>query len=193
MTLPWFKKGDSYYDVLKKKLFLLTEGGESVFATYKYSSVAAGDESDWTRMDTNATDLETEKEYLFFQWFTGVLREGLIYEQYPIGEQVWNTDKLVPNTAQGDEYSNIDFKVSPYNDPNECTEFWVVKGVSIGFKYFNNQAFPILQKLKWVGKKFKQVEIVVDQPHPVTGQTVTSAIFAEMLKEARPLYMRRIA
>jgi hypothetical protein len=57
-NLPWFKKGDYYYDVLNDKLMYLSEGGEPVFATYLFASVAAGGESAWIRMDENATDLE---------------------------------------------------------------------------------------------------------------------------------------
>lgn len=192
-TLPWFSRGDYYWDVLKKKLMYLSEGGESVFATYLFSSVAAVDESDWVRMDENATDLETDKDYLFFQWFTGVKKDGLVYVQYPYGEEIYTTDKLVPDTSKGEEIGNIDCRRSPYNNPHKSTEFFVVKGVTIAFKYYNNQSIPLRQKLRFIGKKFKQVEIKVGQPHPATGVPVTEEMFKELKAKARPLHMRRVS
>jgi hypothetical protein len=192
-NLPWFKKGDYYYDVLKDKLMYLSEGGEPVFATYLFDSVDAGKESAWIRMDENATDLETDKEYLFFQHFVGVEKAGLVYVQYPLGEEIYTTDKLVPDTSKGEEFAYIDNKVSPFNDPDESTEFFIVKGVTIAFKYYNNQPFALRQKLRFVGKKFKQEEIEKNKPHPVTKEIVSEAMYNELKKTARPLYMRRVS
>ena len=191
--LPWFKRGDYYYDVLNKKLMYLSEGGESVFATYLFDSVAASKESAWIRMDENATDIETDKAYLFFQHFVGIEKAGLVYVQYPLGEQIYTTDKLVPDTSKGEEFSSIDNKVSPFNDPHESTEFFIVKGVTIAYKYYNNQPFALQQKLRFIGKKFRQEEIEKDKPHPVTNEIVTEAIYNELKRTARPLYMRRIS
>jgi len=192
-NLPWFQKGQYYYDVLKDKLMYLSEGGEPVFATYLFDSVDAGKESAWIRQDENATDLETDKEYLFFQHFVGVEKAGLVYVQYPLGEEIYTTDKLVPDTSKGEEFAYIDNRVSPFNDPDESTEFFVVKGVTIAFKYFNNQPFALRQKLRFVGKKFRQEFIEKDKPHPVTKVTVTEEEYNRLKSIARPLYMRRIA
>jgi hypothetical protein len=192
MQLPWFKKGDYYFDVLNKQLFYLSEGGEPVSATYSFASVAKATEGAWVRMDTNARDIETDKTYLFYQWFVSILRAGLIYRQYPIGEQVGNTDKLTPDTSLGQEYACFDNKMSPYNNPSEDTEFWMIKGQTIGFKYFNNQPFALVQKLKFHGRKFKQAEVIQDKPHPLTGEIVTEEMFNRLKSIARPIYMRRI-
>ena len=192
-NLPWFQKGQYYYDVLKDKLMYLSEGGEPVFATYLFDSVDAGKESAWIRQDENATDLETDKEYLFFQHFVGVEKAGLVYVQYPLGEQIYTTDKLVPDTSKGEEFAYIDNKVSPFNDPDESTEFFVVKGVTIAYKYYNNQPFALRQKLRFVGKKFRQEEIQKDKPHPATKEIVTEAMYNELKRIARPIYMRRIS
>lgn len=192
MLLPWFKKGDYYYDVLKGKLFYLSEGGEPVFATYSFASTAKATESAWKRMDTTNTDIETDKDNLFYQWFMGILRAGLIYRQYPIGEQVNNTDKLTPDTSLGQEYSCFDNHMSPYNSPSEDTEFWMVRGGTIGLKHFNNQPFALVQKLKFHGKKFKQAEVKQGEAHPLTGEIVTEEVFNKLKSIARPLYMRRI-
>ena len=192
-NLPWFQKGQYYYDVLKDKLMYLSEGGEPVFATYLFASVASGGESAWIRQDENATDLETDKEYLFFQHFVGVEKAGLVYVQYPLGEQIYTTDKLVPDTSKGEEFAYIDNKVSPFNDPDESTEFFVVKGVTIAYKYYNNQPFALRQKLRFVGKKFRQEEIQKDKPHPATKEIVTEAMYNELKRIARPIYMRRIS
>jgi len=192
-NLPWFQKGQYYYDALKDKLMYLSEGGEPVFATYLFASVASGGESAWIRQDENATDLETDKEYLFFQHFVGVEKAGLVYVQYPLGEQIYTTDKLVPDTSKGEEFAYIDNKVSPFNDPDESTEFFVVKGVTIAYKYYNNQPFALRQKLRFVGKKFRQEEIQKDKPHPATKEIVTEAMYNELKRIARPIYMRRIS
>lgn len=191
--LPWFSKGDYYWDTLKKRLMCLTEGPEPVYATYLFASVDGGAESAWVRMDENATDLETEKDYLFFQWFTGVLKAGLVYEQYPAGEEVWTTDKLVPDTAVGEEVAYIDHKLSPYLNPHPKTEFFMIKGTTIAYKYYNTEAFPLRQKLRFLGAKFRQEEVVVDKPHPLTGVVVTAEEFQKLREIARPIMMRRIA
>lgn len=191
--LPWFARGDHYWDVLKEKLMCLTQGPEPVFATYLFPSVAARGESAWIRMDENATDLETDKEYLFFQWFTGALKKGLVYVQYPVGEEIWTTDKLVPDTSIGEEHACIDHKLSPFLNPHPKTEFFVVKGVTIAYKYYNSEGFALRQKLRFVGQKFRHEEVVVNQAHPLTGVTVTEGEFNRLKALARPITMRRIA
>jgi len=191
--LPWFSRGSHYYDVLKEKLMCLTEGPEMVNATYLFASVAAAGESAWIRMDETAKDLETDKEYLFFQWFTGALKKGLVYVQYPVGEEVWTTDKLVPNTAVGEEVAYIDHELSPFLNPHPRTEFFIVKGVNIAFKYFNTEGFALRQKLRFIGAKFRQEEVKVGEAHPLTGIVVTEEEFNRLKSIARPLYMRRIA
>jgi hypothetical protein len=191
--LPWFSRGDHYWDVLKEKLMCLTQGPEMVNATYLFSSVDGGKESAWIRMDETATDLETDKEYLFFQWFFGVLKKGLVYVQYPVGEEIWTTDKLVPDTAVGEEVAYIDNELSPFLNPHRKTEFFIVKGVTIAFKYYNTEAFALRQKLRFVGAKFRQEEVKVGEAHPLTGIVVTEEEFNKLKAVARPLYMRRIA
>jgi len=191
--LPWFARGDHYWDVLKKKLMCLTEGPEPVFATYRFASVEGGAESAWIRMDENATDLETEKEYLFFQWFTGILKKGLVYVQYPVGEEIWTTDKLVPDTSIGDEYAYIDHQLSPFLNPHPKTEFFIVKGVTMAYKYYNTEDFALRQKLRFVGQKFRHEEVKVGEAHPLTGVTVTEEEFNRLKAIARPITMRRIA
>jgi len=191
--LPWFSRGDYYWDVLKGKLMCLTQGGEPVFATYLFASVASGGESAWIRQDENATDLETDKEYLFFQHFVGVEKAGLVYVQYPVGEEIYTTDKLVPDTSKGEEFAYIDNKVSPFNDPDAITEFFVTKGVTIAFKYYNNQPFSLRQKLRFLGRKFRQEEVTINGKHPLTGAVVTEEEFNRLKSIARPIYMRRIA
>jgi len=191
--LPWFERGSHYYDTLKEKLMCLTEGPEPVYATYLFASVNGAAESAWIRMDNNATDLETDKEYLFFQWFMGILKSGLVYVQYPVGEEIYTTDKLVPNTALGEEKAYIDNKLSPFLNPHPTTEFFIVKGVTIGFKYFNNEAFALAQKLRFLGAKFRQEEVKAGEAHPLTGIVVTEEEFNRLKNIARPLMMRRIA
>jgi len=191
--LPWFKRGDHYYDILREKLMCLSQGPESVFGSYQFSSVAAASESAWIRMDTNATDLETDMEHLFFQWFMGILKKGLVYVQYPMGEEIWTTDKLVPNTAAGEEKAYMDNKLSPFLNPHPKTEFFIIKGVTIGFKYYNTEAFALSQKLRFLGAKFRHDEVKVGEAHPLTGIPVTEEELNRLKALARPIYTRRIA
>jgi len=191
--LPWFKRGDHYLDILNNKLMCLSEGPEPVFGTYLFSSVAAASESAWIRMDTNATDLETDMEHLFFQWFMSILKKGLVYVQYPMGEEIWTTDKLVPNTSIGEEKAYIDHQLSPFLNPHPRTEFFIVKGVTIGFKYFNTEDYALSQKLRFVGAKFRHDQVKVGEAHPLTDIPVTEEEFNRLKSISRPLYMRRIA
>jgi len=122
-----------------------------------------------------------------------VLKAGLVYEQYPAGEEVWTTDKLVPDTSIGEEYAYIDHKLSPYLNPHPKTEFFMIKGTTIAYKYYNTEAFAIRQKLRFVGEKFRHEEVVVDKPHPLTGVVVTEEEFNRLKAIARPITMRRVA
>jgi hypothetical protein len=142
-------------------------------------------------MTTTATDLETDKDYLFFQWFFSILKKGLIYKQYPVGEEVYTTDKLVPNTSIGQEYACLDYKMSPYNDPAAETEFFIIKGITVALAYYDDQPIPLAQKIKFIGKKFRQDPLGIGTVH--LGKTLTADDITAIMQKARPLYMRRVS
>jgi hypothetical protein len=187
--LPWFSRGNYYYDTLKKKYFYLSEQESLPANVYTFSPVASGSESDWVRMDVNALDLETDKEYLFYQYFVGVLKKGYVYVQYPVGEQIYTTDKLVP-TATRRDVCYIDEMLSPFLNPQPISEFFIVKGVTIAFKYYNNQGDTLVQKLRFVGRKFRHEEVAVGMEHK--GKTLTEADMEKIKELARPITMRRV-
>ena len=179
-SLPWFKRGDCFVDITDEKTpkyFKLIAEEPLPHLTYTFSNVAPRNKGDFVRMDVNATDLETDKEDLFFQYFFGVLKDGLVYMQYPLGEEFWTTDKLVPTDAKP-EVACVTFKTSPYLDPSKDTEFFIVKGTSIAFKFRNTEDFTMDNKLRFVGKKFKRETII---PTP------------EIIAKARAIRFARIA
>jgi hypothetical protein len=187
--LPFMDRGDYYYDTLKEKYFYLSQKEPLPASVYTFSSVANGSESDWVRMDTNALDLETDKEYLFYQYFVGVLKKGYVYVQYPVGEQIYTTDKLVPTTTRRD-VAYIDETLSPFLNPQPISEFFIVKGVTIAFKYYNNQGDALIQKLRFIGKKFRHEEVTVGSTHK--GKVLTEADMEKIREIARPITMRRV-
>ena len=164
--LPWFQRGDYYADVTdeaKPLHYRLKTGPESLpFAVYTFDAVAPLTEGSWIRMDSNALDLETDKEDLFFQYFFGVLKDGLVYMQYPLGEEIWTTDRLLPTSAKP-LIGCVTSHLSPYDDPWEKTEFFMHKGVSVAFKFRNTATFAMNNQLRFLGQKFRR-ELVPGTP-----------------------------
>jgi len=194
-NLPWFVRTDYYYDVREKKYYYLSQEEWLPAFVYTFASVNAGEESAWIRMDERALDLETEMDHLFFQYFYGVKKKGYIYTEYPVGEQIHTTDKLLPTAVDRDR-SYVDNKISPFFDPDEMTEFFMRKGMSIAFKYYNTEDVALVQQLRFIGKKFRREEVV-----DITGLTPEEVekipkhlrLTDEIKAKARPLPMRRIA
>lgn len=179
-SLPWFKRGDCIVDITNEKepkYFKLIAEEPLPQLSYTFSNVAPKDDSDFIRMDANTTDLETDHEDFFFQYFFGVLKDGLIHMQYPLGEEFWTTDKLVPTDAKP-EVACLTFKTSPYLDPSLSSEFFIVKGTSVAFKFRNTKDITMNNKLGFTGKKFKR-EMIVPTP--------------EIIAKARAIRFARIA
>jgi hypothetical protein len=167
--LPWFQRGGIYADVTdeaKTLYYRLKAGPESLpYAVYTSDLMAPFSGTSWIRMDSNALDLETTKEDLFFQYFFSVLKDGLVYMQYPLGEQMWTSDRLIP-TSTKPATGCVTFRSSPYNDPSEMTEFFMHKGVSVGFKFRNIAAITMNNELRFLGRKFRR-ELVPGTPDVV--------------------------
>lgn len=173
-----WKAGDYYYDELEDKYYLLSKEEPLPAADYQFASVLGGAASDFVLMDSNTTDLQTEQDHLFFRYLTGVLRKGLVYMEYPSGEQVFTTDKLVP-TATAPWSGYLDNVNSPFLNPQPLSVFSMRTGLTVAFKYRNTEGHPIVQKLRFVGKKFVRAEV----PSPT----------AEIKKIAKNMYGKRIS
>ncbi len=196
--LPWLNRGE--YVLLEpdprgepKISFWFLRKEEGIPAMiHAFDSVAAGAESGWKRMDTNNLDLETDKEDLLFQYFVGVRRKGLIYCQYPSGEEVWTTDKNIPTTSSGHRKSYVNNVTSPFEDPSELTQFIMIKGLTVAFDYYNNAEHAIVQELKFIGKKFQRLECKVGAPAEWLGRPLTQSDMERIRQVAIPLQLRRI-
>ena len=198
-NLPWLNRGE--YVLLEPDprgnpkisyWYLRMEEGIPVMV-YAFDSVASGAESGWKRMGSDELDLETDKEDLLFQYFAGVKRKGLVYCQYPSGEEIWTTDKNVPTTSAGQRkacISNID---SPFEDPSPLTQFIMTKGLTIAFDYYNTAEHALVQELKFIGKKFQRLECKEGAQADWLGRALTAEDMAHIKETAIPLQLRRIA
>jgi hypothetical protein len=198
--LPWLNRGNFVLidpepqpdSAAKEKVsywYLKREEGLPAM-DYDFPSVEAGVESGWKRMDSNNLDLETDKRNLLFQYFVGVKKKGLIYVQYPVGEEIWTTDKNVPTTSAGHRKAYTDSVQSPYEDPSALTQFFMVQGITIAFNYFNDADHALIQRLKFIGKKFERVECKVGAS-PL-GKPLTTADMEHIKEIAIPLQVQRI-
>jgi hypothetical protein len=170
-NLPWFSRGDYYIDMTNEKepkAYQLIAVEALPNAVYTFDSVAPADEGDFIRMDSTHTDLETDKEDLFFQYFFGVLKDGLVYMQYPLGEEFWTSDKLIPTSAKPN-VACVTFQTTPYLDPAPDTEFFMQRGTSVAFKFRNIVGYTMDNKIRFVGKKFRR------QLVPLTPEVVAKA------------------
>lgn len=197
-NLPWLNRGN--YVLLEpdprgdpKMSFWYLRKEEGIPAmVYAFDSVGAAAESGWKRMDTNNLDLETDKEDLLFQYFVGVKKKGLIYCQYPIGEEIWTTDKNVPTTSAGHRKSFVDNVTSPFEDPSELTQFIMIKGLTIAFDYYNDADHALVQELKFLGKKFQRLECRIGVQADWLGRTLTAEDMVHIKEVAIPLQLQRI-
>lgn len=196
-NLPWLNRGD--YVLLEpdprdgKISFWHLQQEEGIPAmVHSFDSVEPGAESGWKRMDNTNLDLETDKENLLYQYFVGVKRKGLIYCQYPAGEEVWTTDKNVPTTSSGQLKSYIDAATSPFEDPSALTMFIMIKGLNISFDYYNNSEHALVQQLKFIGKKFTRSECKVGKIADWLGRPLAAKDMMDIQEIAIPLQLRRI-
>ncbi len=173
-----WKAGDFYFDELEGKYYELVKEESLPAADYVFDSVLGGAEGDFVPMNSDTTDLETQKDDLFFRYLVGVLRKGLVYMEYPAGEQVFTTDKLLPTAAEpwSGYLDNIN---SPFYNPCPLSVFSMRQGLTVSFKYRNTEGHPLVQKLRFVGKKFIRAGV----PSPT----------AEIKKIAKRMYGKRIS
>jgi hypothetical protein len=161
---------------------------------YAFASVASGAESGWKRMDVNNLDLETDREELLFQYFFGIKRKGLVYMQYPAGEEVWTTDKNIPTTSSGHRKAFVDSLTSPLDDPSPLTMFVMVKGITAALDYYNSAEHALVQEVKFIGKKFQRLECKVGKAASwLNNKVLTEDDMAKIAAVAIPIQIRRIA
>ncbi len=199
--LPWLQKGDFIFDELDNNFYWLAREEPLPAMIHSFASVADNAESGFISMDSSATDLTTDRLTLFFQWFTGVKKDGFTTMQYGVGEQIFTTDKLI-NTSSNRARAFIDPRISPFYSPTSYGSFVMRKGLTVAFDYFNNTGLAQVQKLRFVGKKFERAIVVRARETKVSVQSggtfplvleVSPDDFAIIQATARPLFMRRIS
>jgi len=201
--LPWIRPGDFVFDELEDNFYWIARSENLPAIVHAFSSVADATSTGIVRMDSSATDLETDRVTLLFQYFVGTRKDGFTYMQYPMGEQVFTTDKLLPATTNNNTRARayLEPRISPFWDPTEFGQFFMRKGVSTGFEYFNNTGIAQIQKLRFVGKKLERAYLIEsDQTRLSTGHkefpltlevTPEDMMIAKSI--ARPLFLRRIS
>jgi hypothetical protein len=199
--LPWIQKGDFIFDELDNNFYWMARSEPLPAMIHAFASQADNADTGFISMDANATDLTTDRQSLFFQWFTGVKKDGFTYMQYGVGEQIFTTDKLI-NTSSNRARAFIDAHVSPFWSPTEYGQFFMRKGLTVAFDYFNNTGIAQVQKLRFVGRKFEralvqkgtatQLQVQSASSFPLV-LTVSPADYEVVQSTARPLFMRRIS
>ena len=202
-NLPWLHRGDFIFDELETRFYYLAREENLPAFVHGFSSGADNSTTGMVRMDSNATDLETDRITLFFQYFFGVKKAGFTYLQFPTGEQVFTSDRLIPastsNTTRARAF--VDPHISPFWEPSEDGQFFMRKGLSVSLEYFNNTGQAQIQKLRFTGKKFERAMV---KPGSETKLRTGQAEFPIVLEAppdaydiikttARPIFLRRIS
>ncbi len=201
--LPWLQKGDFIFDELDNNFYWLAREEPLPAMIHAFASVADNAESGFISMDSSATDLTTDRQTLFFQWFTGIKKDGFTYMQYGVGEQIFTTDKLI-NTSSNRARAFIDPRISPFYSPTSYGTFHMRKGLTVAFDYFNNTGIAQVQKLRFVGKKFDRALVMLSKTGETRVSVQSAAAFPLVLEvsrddlsiiqaTARPIFMRRIS
>jgi len=203
-TLPWLHRGDFVFDELEDNYYYLAREESLPAFVHAFSSVADASTTGMVRMDVNATDLETDRVTLFFQYFWGVKKAGFTYMQFPTGEQVFTSDRLLPATTSNVTRARafLDPHISPFWSPTDAGQFFVRKGLSVSLEYFNNTGQAQIQKLRFTGKKFERAIVRTGtETKLTTSRTDVFPLVLEVSSEdwdavktiSRPLFLRRIA
>ncbi len=201
--LPWVYKGDFIFDELDNNYYWIAREEPLPAMIQSFSSAADNAETGFVAMDSNATDLTTDRQSLFFQWFTGIKKDGFTYMQYGIGEQVFTSDKLI-NTSSNRARAFLDPRISPFYSPSYYGQFFMRKGLTVAFDYFNNTGIAQIQKIRFVGKKFERALVLAAKDGITKLTTASNSNFPLVLEAspqdfniakavARPLFMRRIS
>jgi len=201
--LPLLQKGDFIFDELDNNFYWLAREEPLPAMIHSFASDADNTDTGFISMDANATDLTTDRLTLLYQWFVGIKKDGFTRMQYNVGEQIFTTDKLINSTANPAR-AFIDPRISPFYSPTQYGMFFMRKGLTVGFSYFNNTGIAQVQKLRFVGKKFERA-LVAHSPDNVTRLSLQASSgfplvyyaneedFEIIQAIARPLFMRRIS
>lgn len=139
---------NNYYKIVSREPFHYVTGDE---ATPIFSSVAVGSESGWKNIDILEPD---DRPKHLFQIRFGVKYGFKYYFKIPTGTARFGVD-------EDKNIGYIDNDISPYDEPNEDFEFWLVRDYYPSVNALNNALVPLTPKIYFRGMKY-DIEEVTD-------------------------------
>jgi len=144
--------------------FVLREGAVFAVVTakeffkYRYtgSSLSSNEQSDFdTLTDAEGRNiLEVRDSLHCYHLFIGIRPRPIrMFIEYPKGERIGNLD--IKPVAVRETWGYICGNESPFQEPTERGELFVVKGVDVAFSFWNPTDTTLTPELNIVGERYK--------------------------------------
>lgn len=120
--------------------------------------------------------LEVDEAKHLYQVFYGIRPSAIrAYMNYPSGKPRRNLD--IKEVSSRADFGYIDGEMSPYDDPQPVSEFWVPKDIDVSFGWYNAASGSNIVVTKWLINLYA-VEIIkdVDMVQKILNRRVTCRI-----------------
>lgn len=104
--------------------------------------------------------IEVDNAAHIYQLFYGIKQQGArAYMSYPTGKTRRNLDAKTISARC--DFGFVDGAMSPYDNPQPCSEVWIPKGIDVGFAWHNNSPVEEIVTTKWIMNIYA-VELIED-------------------------------
>lgn len=104
--------------------------------------------------------LEVSNAAHIYQLFYGIKQQSTrAYLSYPTGVARRNID--IKSVSARCDFGFVDGSMSPYDNPQPCSEMWIPRGIDVGFAWHNRSSRAETITVKWIMNIYA-VELIED-------------------------------